>query len=517
MPKEKIFSKLKYKDYNNLLEQVLEKKDFSSTGKNLILSVLYKMETNYNDYRTVKRDITAKEEILTDFINLVRDYCNSLIVIKPESKRSSLLSNTESKYIANLDKKELEVFPNEKYILEGLYSLYNNNAMVNDKYGILKDAIMEIFVHGNSSNNIELLRDFNGFAWYVAKNEFEDAYANLIFQDIRIIAGNDLLKAWVYNKDNDKDYIEELKKELNRRYDKEMAEPLFNQLMITILKIYFERHPETIKNLKTKKEEEPQDFRKYIEEISKDKKRLLKQVDNLDRTINDPEKLEEELVARKEAGEVLKDKLQLKELLIAERQNCMNKIMEYNKTIDPRQLLKKTKTSTVTKVQLLDYQEIADSRTTALEELINLQKIFLKGYKILAEKLVGKKEVLELLYEFRYYNLIPITSEELLKDNEELKEDIDNMRMFLIDKAMEEKIINSVNSNKYINNEILKNIFSLRIINLENAEVNVQKIPEGIRANYLDGDVEETSKDIVISKDIGKYKVKEKKKIKIFA
>ena len=517
MPKEKIFSKLKYKDYNNLLEQVLEKKDFSSTGKNLILSVLYKMETNYNDYRTVKRDITAKEEILTDFINLVRDYCNSLIVIKPESKRSSLLSNTESKYIANSAKKELEVFPNEKYILEGFYSLYNNNSMVNDKYGILKDAIMEIFIHGNSSNNIELLRDFNGFAWYVAKNEFEDTYANLIFQDIRIIAGNELLKAWVYNKDNDKDYIEELKKELNRRYDKEMAEPLFNQIITTILKVYFERHPETIKNLKIKKEEEPQDIRRYIEEISKDKKKLLKKVENLDRIINDSEKLEEELAARKEAGEIIKDKLQLKELLIAERQKCMNKIMEYNKTIDPRQLLKKTKKSTVTEIQLLDYQEIAETETTALEELINLQKMFLKGYKILAEKLIGKKEVLELLYEFRYYNLIPITSEELLKDNEELKEDIDSMRQFLIDKAIDERIINPVNSNKYINNEILKNIFSLRIINLENAEVNVQKIPEGIRANYLDGDVEETSKDIIISKDIGKYKIKEKKKIKIFS
>ena len=172
--------------------------------------------------------------------------------------------------------------------------------------------------------------------------------------------------------------------------------------------------------------------------------------------------------------------------------------MEYNKNIDPRQLLKKTKKSTTTKVQLLDYQEIAESRTTALEELVNLQKMFLKGYKILAEKLVGTKDVLELLYEFRYYNLIPITSEELLKDNEDLQEDIENMRVFLIDKAIEEKIINSVNSNKYINNEILKNIFSLRIINLENAEVNVQKIPEGIRVNYLDGDVEETSKDIII-------------------
>ncbi len=64
MPKEKIFSKLKDKDYNNLLEQILEKKDFSSTGKNLILSILYKMETNYNDYKMVKRDVSDKEEVL---------------------------------------------------------------------------------------------------------------------------------------------------------------------------------------------------------------------------------------------------------------------------------------------------------------------------------------------------------------------------------------------------------------------------------------------------------------------
>lgn len=517
MPKENIFSKLKYKDYNNLLEQVLERKDFSSTAKNLILSILYKMETNYNDYRTVKRDITEKEDILTNFINLVKEHCNSLIVINPESKRSEVLNNTKSKYIANSTQKELEVFSNEKYVLEGLYSLYTNKNMVNEKYGILQEAIMEIFIHGNSSNNIELLRDFNGFAWYIAKNEFEDTYANLIFQDIRIIAGNELLENWVYNTNKEKDYIEELKKELNRRYDKEMAEPLFNQIIITILKIYIERHPEKIEELKPKKQDEPQDFKKYVEEISRDKKRLLKQVDNLDRTINDTERLEKELVARNENGEVIKDRTQLKEILIAERQKCMDKIMEYNKTIDPRQLLGKTKKSKPAEVKLLDYETIVTSDTTALEELIKLQKMFLKGYKILAEKLMGKKEVLELLYEFRYYNLIPLNQEELLKDNEELKEDITSMKLFLIDKAIDEKLINTVNSNKYINNEILKNIFSLRIIKLENAEVNIQKIPEGIRANYLDGDVEETSKDIVIPANIGKYKVKEKKKIKIFS
>ncbi len=513
MPKEKIFSKLKYKDYNNLLEQVLEKKDFSVMGKNLILSILYKMETNYNDYKTVKRDVAEKEEFIENFIDIVKNNCESLAVIKPESKRSNILK--KKKYIANVAKKQLEVFANEKYMLEGLYSLYHNEKMVNSKYGILKDAITEIFQSGNASNNIELLRDFNGYSWYITPSEFEDIYSNLVFQDIRIIAGDDLLKNWIHNKDEKIDYIQELKKELNRRYDNEMAEQLFNQILITILKIYLERHPERIEELEQSDDEEPQDMKKYIEEVSINKKKLLKMVDNLDRCINDPDKLKKELIARKKAGKDIKDEAELKQLLISERKKCMDKILEYNKTLDPRQFMKRIKPTK--KVELFDYKLVTRSNTTAIEELINLQKIFLKGYKILAEKLTGKKEVLELIYEFRYYNLIPITSEERVKDNEELREDIDNMRTFLIKKALEERIINSVNSNRYINEEILKNIFSLRIINLENAEVNMQKIPGGIRVNYLDGDLEETSLEISIPENIGKYKVKEKKKIKIFS
>lgn len=170
MAKEKIFSKLKDKDYNNLLEQILEKKDFSSTGKNLILGILYKMETNYNDYKMVKRDVPDKDEVLNNFINIVKENCKNLIIVKPESIRSDVLNNANSKYIANLERKELEVFQNEKYVMEGLYSLYSNKHILNEKYGILKDAITEVFINGNSSNNVELLRDFNGFAWvYIFK------------------------------------------------------------------------------------------------------------------------------------------------------------------------------------------------------------------------------------------------------------------------------------------------------------------------------------------------------------
>lgn len=511
MPKEKIFSKLKDKDYNNLLEQILEKKDFSSTGKNLILSILYKMETNYNDYKMVKRDVSDKEEVLNGFINIVNEYCKSLIIIKPESNRSNILNNINVNYVANVEKKELEVFQNEKFIMEGLYSLYNNPNLLNKKYGILKDAITEILINGNSSNHVELLRDFNGFAWYISSNEFEDIYSNLVFQNIRIIAGNELIEEWVKNKDDKKDYLLELKQELNRRYEKDFAEKLFKQIIVTILKIYIERYPKRVNELEENSEEKIS--KNNIEEITKKKKELLKRVEYLDRCINDSEELKKELLKK----HTTKSKEELKKDLVKERENCIKEIMEYNKKLDPRQLIKQIKNNKSNTVSTFNYTEILENKGTALEELIKLQKIFLKGYKILADKLSGKKEVLELLYEFRYYNLIPISKEELLKDNKELKEEIEKIREFLIEKAINEKLINSVNPNEYINKEILKSIFSLKIIKLENVEVNIKVTQTGIRANYLDGDVEEKSKNIPISNSIGKFKIKEKKKIKIFS
>ena len=53
MTKKDFFSKLK--NYNNELEQVLEKKTFSSDIKNLLLSMFYKVEVSYKDYQKVKR------------------------------------------------------------------------------------------------------------------------------------------------------------------------------------------------------------------------------------------------------------------------------------------------------------------------------------------------------------------------------------------------------------------------------------------------------------------------------
>ena len=61
----RLFSKLK--DYNEILEAVLDKKYFSSNIKNLLLNMIYKLEIAYPDYVEIKRNY-AKNTMKNYFI-----------------------------------------------------------------------------------------------------------------------------------------------------------------------------------------------------------------------------------------------------------------------------------------------------------------------------------------------------------------------------------------------------------------------------------------------------------------
>ena len=73
--KEDFFSK--FKDYNKQLEKILEKKDFSKDVKNLLLSMLYKLDISYNDYSLVKKNCKSKQEYLENILdNIKRTHLN---------------------------------------------------------------------------------------------------------------------------------------------------------------------------------------------------------------------------------------------------------------------------------------------------------------------------------------------------------------------------------------------------------------------------------------------------------
>ena len=72
MNKENIFSKLGSKDYNNQLEKILENKDFSENVKNLLLSMLYRIQVGYDDYTTVKRIVENKKDYIEEILQIIK-------------------------------------------------------------------------------------------------------------------------------------------------------------------------------------------------------------------------------------------------------------------------------------------------------------------------------------------------------------------------------------------------------------------------------------------------------------
>ena len=70
MTKKDFFSKLK--NYNNELEQILEKKTFSGDIKNLLLNMFYKIEVSYKDYQKVKRVTKEQNNLMEELINIIK-------------------------------------------------------------------------------------------------------------------------------------------------------------------------------------------------------------------------------------------------------------------------------------------------------------------------------------------------------------------------------------------------------------------------------------------------------------
>ena len=54
--KDNIFKNIAKNSFNNSLEEVLSKKNFSEDIKNTLLSIFYKLDNGYDDYKTVKRN-----------------------------------------------------------------------------------------------------------------------------------------------------------------------------------------------------------------------------------------------------------------------------------------------------------------------------------------------------------------------------------------------------------------------------------------------------------------------------
>lgn len=516
--KEKFLGKLVKKDYNNQLEMILEKKTFDETAKNLLLNILYKIDAAYKDYEKVKLGAEKKEDYIKNIIEIIENDCDTIKTVKQNSEESEMLANKT--FLVEKDKKRIICYPVERKLLYCIAKIGKKDKIIKDKYFLINQTLSDLINTGNNINIVEPLRDFNGYSWTTIPREIESIQHNLIYQNLRILLGETFLNNWIRNNEFIIDYMELYKTRLEEKFGKEnrkKIEECINKLSVLIDMKFNPKLKEKIEQQKKDIEqslEEVKDKENFIKKITERKKQLKNEIKEIDEKINNKELLQKEYEKRNE-NLPLQEKIFsariLSKKLIEEREEKILQLEDLNDLLNPQKFIKHLKELE----QKMKYLDIKENIETLI---LKLQKIFLKCYKIEIEKAQTRQDILKLIYEFRYYNILPYENEKQIFEVAEIKNEIDEVEKMLIEKAQQIKLINKISKNEKLNIEILKNIFLLRIINLEEVCIKLTKEKDKFYLQLLDENICEEKNQLSGIEQINKkdLEIKLNKKYKIF-
>lgn len=517
--KKNLLEKIVKKDYNNELEKILEEKQFGENVKSTLLSILYKIEAAYKDLETVKKDIETKEEYISNVLDIVKNDCNSIKIIKMSDQESEIPKNKT--YIINKEKKEIISYPIERKLLYAIAKIGKKDKIIKDDYFIINETLSDLINIGNNINIVEPLRDFNGYSWTSIPQEIESIDHNLIYQNLRIIVGYEFLNKWIKNNQFIIDYFELFKEKLENKYGEENKNKFIDILseISILLSIKFNSiEKEDLIRIKEEIEEElnkTQDKEIFIENITNKKLEVTEKIKEIDTIINNKDLLQEEYIRRNEKlpleNKIFSMRI-LSQIMEQERDKYFKELEKLNELMNPQNFIKYKK-EIEEKYKYLKILEIEDIEKELDKFKIQLQKIFLSLIKIDIDKAETKQEIEKMIYNFRYYLLLPYDYENTIQKIEKLKKHITEVRSLLIDKAIDLKVIQRISKDKETNYKVLKNIFDVRIIKLEDAYLKITKEKDKYFVQIFDENIFEEKIEISKPKDL---EIKLNKKVPIW-
>ena len=389
---DNFLDKIVKKDYNNELEKVLEKKLFDEDVKSILLSILYKIETAYKDYKQVKQNVETKEEFVRKLINIIQMNCNEIKLVKPNSEESKIIGNKT--FLVERNKKRIICYNVERKLLYCISKISKKDKIIKDDYFLINETLSNLINVGNNINTVEPLRDFNGYSWTSIPREIESIDHNLIYQNLIMLVGNKFLDNWIYNKEFIIDYMELFKNKMEEEYGEEKANEFIEKLskISILLDVKFDKN-NAKRILEVKKENEEKigkigDNKKFVEEITKEKRKLTNEIRNIDETINNKSRLQEEYIKRNE-NLPLEEKIFsiriLSQLMTDEREEKIEKLEKLNELLNPQKFIeyKKELENKEKYLKLLDTKQPQKE----IDKLkLELQKVFLKCFETKIEK-----------------------------------------------------------------------------------------------------------------------------------
>lgn len=508
---EKLLRKIHMKDYTNSLEKILEDKQFSVDTKNLLLSMVYKIENSYKDYEKTKVQVCDKGEFLDKVIDIIKNECNEIITTDDER-------NTNNKYEIQKDQGKIMTLGNELILLKSILSIGEKRIALTEEESILEEPINYFLNTANLMNESEVIRDFNGWSWDISAKDIENNVINIMFQILIYLLEYDFINAWVNNTSQLADYLMLTYENLKENFGEKRAGKIVKLLCKIAIEEKSKQDKEELERWKSLEKETKLEFEKlenkaeYLEEVTEEKKKITREIEKIDKLLNNQELLKKEYNERN-AKLQNKDKIfsvrQLANKLEEERQDYVNRIKMYNELLEPKGYVKR-KDKVTKKYEFLSSLELesSESQKTTICELC---KIFLECFKIKVMKAAIKQDVVKYIYELRYFRFLMVDKDTKLKELPELNEEFEKTIGILYEKARALNAIEDVTKDEDANYEIIKKIFDSKMIDLNNMVIETKVDNGRLFIEYYDTNILENQIELYSDKTI-----KLNKKTKLF-
>ena len=492
MGKNKILSKLNIRDYNNELEKILENKLFSYDVKNLLLSMLYKIENAYRDYETVKVEGPSKKEFIENILRIIREKALKILLVKPGAPEAKELEQKNVKYKVDKENGEIVCFQNEFVMLTALLKLDQTNANLEIPYDYLEEPLIELINQGRLDSMLEVIRDFNGWSWDIVTKEIGDIKGNFLYQNLLLLNGKNI-------------NIKKTKKMYNTIIKMSIQKYLANKENEDYIQKF-----EEIKKAKKERLELFEHKRDLLDKITEEKKEYTKQIEQIDRTLNNNELLKKEYYERNKNlpnKEKIFSVSYLVGILEKERKKLLEGIEECNKIILPKEYVEQ-KSKLEEETRFLESIQIDIYRN----DIVEICKEFLENVKNIIKGIneENKNKLITWIYKIRYYRYIPISETESVRDLQELNNLFEEVIRLIIKKLQKFRIWDTFSENQELNYKILKEIFNTKIIYLQSINIQCRFENKVLIVEYYDDTVIDNSLEVHIDS------VKIKKKFKLF-
>lgn len=439
--KRNILNKIVRKNYNNELEKILEEKNFDENVKSILLSILYKIEIAYKDISTVKKEIESMDEYISNLFKIIKEKCNSIKIVNMTNNQNIIPENRT--YIINKKENEIISYPIERKILYAIAKMGKKEKIIKDEYYLINKTLSDLINIGNSINMVEPLRDFNGYSWTTISHEIESVDHNLIYQNLRILAGSEILNKWVENNEFMIDYFEMFKDKLDTKYGRENARRIINRLSKISVLLTYKFNQDDLKTYvleKDKVKEELnkiQDRKKFVEEKTEEKIEISNRIREIDTIINNKKLSQEEYNKRNEKlpleKKIFSTKILIK-VMKEEKQQYLKELEGINKILNPQKFVK-YKRQLEEKYNYLKVLDVVNKEKELNKLKLEFQKLFLELIEKELKKAETKQQIEKILYDFRYYLLLPYDNNNEVKDIKQLKEKITQISEIILNKT----------------------------------------------------------------------------------